>query len=332
MRLPVTYSAAQGSNHLYLDSYKEWLREQNMTANTLRAYHSRIKQFLLFLEYANLNEQTMEDLSHMGEAMGLYLKFLKQSKNAAASLNANVNALNNFSHFLGLKGSELKRERCYHKIAKTLTAQEQKEFLYSVNRQELPRDKALAFVLFYSGLRLGDCARLKIGDIFLGVSNDDAHKGSHGSAHGSSHGSSSATHGSSHGANHASHPDTTIPHIKLSNGAKLPLNKITVVALKQWLAERENMEKAKLQSALWLTKNGQPISISGITFVIKRIGWQARLVVSAEVLRRTWLTNESEHLSKKQLANKYGDYLSAATISRHGVSLPVDSDGSALEH
>jgi integrase len=292
MRLPVTFYPGSGPSDIYLASYKEWLAKQSLSVNTLRVYHSRIKQFLLFVEYANLSDQAQSDLNGMNDAMRMYLEFLKESKQSDKStINANVNALNNFSQFMGIEDTNLQREHCYEKATRVLTLDEQERFLRSVERQQAIRDKALAMVLFYTGLRIGDCARLNVNDIA-----------------------------------------TSAACITLSGDNRVALNKETMIVLKLWLEERNKVDGSKNESGLWLTKQGQRLTISGIAFVIKRIGWQARLVVSTEMLRRTWLTKATDHLSKDELAAKFGGYVSVAAIKRHGVLMPVASEISALEH
>ncbi len=49
MRFPVTIYPSGASSNSYLQSYKEWLARQSVSENTQRAYHSRIKHFLLFV-------------------------------------------------------------------------------------------------------------------------------------------------------------------------------------------------------------------------------------------------------------------------------------------
>jgi site-specific recombinase XerD len=289
MRSPVTFHAGNAPSNIYLDSYKDWLNNQSVTANTLRAYHSRIKQFLLFLGYANLSDNAHSDLTVMNEAMRLYLDFLKDSKKSDKStINANVNALNNFSSFLGIKETQLPREQTSVKPAKILTLDEQERFLRSVEKQTSARDKALSLVLFYVGLRIGDCARLNIDDVASGATS-----------------------------------------IRLNDEIRVTLNEQTVVALKQWLEERKTLVGASEESALWVTNKGQRLTISGIAFVVKRIGWQARLTVSTEMLRRTWLTKATDSLSKAELASRFGGYVSAAAIRRHGL---LSHGESSLEH
>src|SRR5262249_25163525 len=112
------YSESQTS--ACLTSYKQWLAQQNVSSNTLRSYHSRIKQFLLFVEYENLSDPTFGETRSCDEALQLYVSFLKESGIAASSINANINALTNFSRFLGLRFTALERMSAPRKSGMTL--------------------------------------------------------------------------------------------------------------------------------------------------------------------------------------------------------------------
>ncbi len=289
MRLPVTSDREGVTNQsyvdLYLGLYKEWLTEQAVTANTLRAYHSRIKQFLLFLEYSNLSDEPLADWVSTSEAIRSYLDFRTRSKASDVTINASINALNNFCCFLGIDGmARLKLERCrVSKSKRVLTVSEQARFLHCVEQQSA-RDKALALILFSTGLRIGHCARLNVDNIGAGAAC-----------------------------------------ISLGSASVVPLNEQAALAVRQWLSERQRLGTSQIDSPLWLTKQGRRLSVSGIAFVIKRIGWQARLTISVEMLRRTWLVTLADHLQRSELASRVGGYLSEATVNRYGISLPIAS-------
>src|SRR5271168_3638172 len=102
MRPPITFNQTGGPNHIYLSCYKDWLAQQRVTANTSRAYYSRVKQFLRFLDYAKLADKPLSKPTEMNDAMALYLDFLKQARRGNGTVNANINALKNFSQFLGV--------------------------------------------------------------------------------------------------------------------------------------------------------------------------------------------------------------------------------------
>ena len=301
----MTIRVSFAAHNIYLESYKEWLSQQPIAQNTQRVYYSRIKQFLLFREYVQIIDQPLSDLKTTNEAISLYLNFLKQSKSKVKSINANIDALQNFSCFLGLNISNLKRERYYHKPAKVLRAKEQEKFLLAIRSEKSARDIALCMVLLYTGLRISDCARLDVSDVLIPADANDDHKSSENKCG----------------------PNNTVACLSFKKNAsahftKIPLSITTALALKRWLKEREKLAVNSRQTALWLTNKAERLSVSGITFVIRRIGWQAQLVVSAEILRRTWLAGAIDQLSQNELADKCGGYISATTVKRSGIILP----------
>jgi site-specific recombinase XerD len=168
MRSLVPLSQTDGINHIYLTTYQDWLTKQPMSCNTQRVYYSRIKHFLAFLAHAGLNDKLLSNPSTMTDAMHSYLNFLKQTNRQGSTVNANINALNNFFQFLGLQPAPCMRERSQCTIARTLTLNQQERFLQALERQSV-RDKALALVLFYTGLRIGDCAKLEMRNIGPGA-------------------------------------------------------------------------------------------------------------------------------------------------------------------
>lgn len=279
MRLPVTCYQKGGINHVYLQSYKEWLDKQALAPNTARAYHSHIKQFLQFIEYSPLSDTALNDCDSMRAAIDLYLEFLRQAKRERVTINSHIDAFNNFCRFLNLESPGVKRERRYHKTPKVLTYAEQERFLNSVEKQELVRDRAMALILFYSALRIGDCASLRIDQVGAGATC-----------------------------------------ICFEEGMTMQLNELTATTLYKWLEQRHQLPGAKESAALWLTNQGQPLSVSGIAFVIKRIGWQAKLALSVETLKRTCLARASNRMGAHELATVFGGFVSPAAISRCSAS------------
>lgn len=276
MRSPVTSDRDCGANHVYLKAYSNWLFTQKLAANTMRAYLSRVRQFLLFVEYTHLSETALQSDSAAANAMSLYLDFLRQTKRGTVTINANIDALNHFTQFLGIKVS-LKRERAYARQAKKLTPAEQARFVQAAEQQELVRDRALGLLLFYIGLRISDCASLNIDQVGPGAS-----------------------------------------FIQLASGARLQLNERTSRALRQWLEQRRFLPESGAPGAgLWLTSQGQRLSVPGISFVVRRIGWQAQLRISVEMLRRTTIAESVQGLDACAMAEKFGGFVSRQTVARH---------------
>jgi site-specific recombinase XerD len=273
------YSTEQ--SRIYLSKYKSWLSHQNVSPNTARVYYSCIKHFLYFWDCAQLSIEGMNDASHLNEAMSTYLNFLKGSKKGNSTLNANINALKNFSRFLGLGVSELKREPGYPKAPKLLSLSEEERFLAAVEQQESARDRALSLMLLRTGLRIGECALLNITDVGPGAS-----------------------------------------FVLLPGRVRVSLDEKTMLALRQWLEERQKMSREQAETGLWLTKEGKSLSTGGIGYVIERIGWQANLTLSVETLRRTFVVKITKSMTKSDLAGRFGGYISKATLNRYGINLP----------
>jgi len=281
MKLHFTLRKGSALNRIYLSCYRDWLTDQSLSPNTARAYYSRAKQFVLFLDYAELSSKSIDDASALNEAVSAYLNFLKQCQKRNSTLNANINALKSFSQFLGVDFLELKRAPEYHKALSTLTLSEQERFIKAIEQQEFARDRALALMLLHTGLRLGDCARLNIQDVGAGAAS-----------------------------------------INLAANQRVPLDEQAMLALRQWLQERQRMANDHAEPGLWLTQEGKRLSISGINYVIARIGWQAKLMVSVETLRRTFLSRITETMSKSEIVARFGGYISRATLKKYGISLP----------
>ena len=254
-----------GLRGIYLSPYRIWLEQRAFAANTQRVYFSRIKQFLAFLEYAGLAEKLLSDENGTHQAVGAYLEFLKNSENAAATHNANIDALTNFAQFLGIEQLKLRRRRSYSTQTRTLSLEEQERVLRAIEEQSLIRDRALALVLFYSGARLSDCANLSVQDVGVGATS-----------------------------------------IRLSGGARVNLHKSAVTALAAWLQERRRVRANSPESPLWLSQSGKRLSAAGIAFIIKRVGWRARLRISIETLRRTSLTRATDGFNEDEPPGLFG--------------------------
>jgi len=262
-------------NHGPLGPYRRWLEQCGMTPSTVRIYVSLVKRFLEFLPYSSPGEQALRAAEPLEAAIDEYVSLLRQTNAKAMSVNGNINALKSFARFLNFPIAPIERERSVKRRLDILTLEEQMRFLRCVEKQPSARDRALCLVIFYTGLRIGDCALLKVDDVAA--------------------------------AGHSIYLDNAVLH----------LNKQTSVALLQWLEERRKLSVGHPDSSLWLTQRGHRLSIPGITFILKRIGWQAKLVISSEMLRRTSIAYSASTATKRSKAVAFGAHISEATINRY---------------
>lgn len=145
-----------------LAAYTAWLNRQPLAANTRRAYKGRVSQYCAYLattgsDYGDpLHEPKARDY-----AVRDYKSYLKTVNRAQPrSVNLALAAIDNLYRFLGLDSSHVRREDLPQSAPMALNLAEQKRFLRAIERCDWVRDKAIALLLFYTGLRLGECTAL----------------------------------------------------------------------------------------------------------------------------------------------------------------------------
>ena len=119
------------------------------------------------------------------------------------------------------------------------------------------RDRAIVHLLFYTAIRLGECAALNLDDVCV-----SARKG--------------------------------LVIIRSGKGdayREVPLNTQVREALWLWLKERAERFPQTSDPAVFLNLKGNRLSARSIDLIARRIGADACLGLSAHVLRHTCLTN-----------------------------------------
>lgn len=76
-------------------------------------------------------------------------------------------AIDHFYEFLGLGKPTVRREELPQQAPGALSPEDQKRFLRAVERTASSRDQALALLLFYTGIRIGECVALDVDDLLL---------------------------------------------------------------------------------------------------------------------------------------------------------------------
>jgi integrase/recombinase XerC len=119
------------------------------------------------------------------------------------------------------------------------------------------RDQAIARLLFYTGLRLGECAALNVDD-----GRVSARKGL-----------------------------VIVRSGKGETYREVPLNVDVHEFLKVWLKERAKCFPQICEPALFLKLKGRRLSTRAIDLVLRQLGCEAKVELSAHVLHHTCLTN-----------------------------------------
>jgi site-specific recombinase XerD len=242
-----------------LATYDAWLDRQPLAAKTRVAYRTQVRQYGAYLAQRS---STTDDPLHTPFARDYavrdYKTYLKTERQARpTSVNLALATIDHFYQFLGYDRPLVQRETLPAQAPRALKPEEQKTFLRAVERTSSVRDKAIARLLFYTAVRLGECAALNLDDVRI-----SSRKG--------------------------------IVIIRSGKGdtyREVPLNAEVREALATWLKERNKRFPHVREPALFLNASGKRLSTRAIDLIIRHIGADARLDLSAHVLRHTCLTS-----------------------------------------
>jgi site-specific recombinase XerD len=229
------------------------LQRQPLSAHTRRAYRIRVHQYADYLrswvpDYGDpLQDPHTRDYK-------MFLKTMRRAK--PRTVNLSLAAIDHFYEFLGLGKPTVRREELPQQAPSALSPEDQKRFLRAVERTASSRDQALALLLFYTGIRIGECAALDVDDLLL-----SARRG-----------------------------QVIVRSGKGDSYREIPLNAQVRPALKAWLQERRQQLPLVGTLALFLNRQGQRLSSRSIDLVLRRLGEGAGLTLSAHTLRHTCLT------------------------------------------
>ncbi len=242
-----------------LAAYEVWLARQPLASNTRRAYLLQVRQYGAYLTtQPSQYGDPLYDPFARDYAVRDYKTYRKtQGKVKPASVNLALAAIDHFYLFLGLDQPRVKREDLLEQSPRSLKPEEQKAFLRAVERTPSVRDQAIARLLFYTGLRLGECAALNVDDVRL-----SARKGL-----------------------------VVVRSGKGETYREVPLNADVREALRTWLKERTRRFPQICEPALFLNLKGRRLSTRAIDLVLRQLGREAKVELSAHVLRHTCLTN-----------------------------------------
>lgn len=233
--------------------YCNWLSQQPFTGTTKRVYASRIAVFLEF--HHSCGNTTLSEES-LASATSAFLQHLTERLDARPStINSYLTVIAQFSRFLewNYPIREIPRIKNGAATIKLLTEAESEQYASAINRCTLLRDRVLARLILFAGLRLGECVALNIEDVE--VSDPVVLKLS-----------------------------CRAPHLRLR------LDQDTSVLTTDWLIERHGMfSPNRTEQAFFITKDGNRLSAKGVDFVLRRIGISCGLVVSARMLRNTYV-------------------------------------------
>jgi len=242
-----------------LSAYDAWLDRQPLATKTRIAYRLQVHQYGAYLAQRS---PTADDPLHTPFAREYairdYKSYLKTERQAKpTSVNLALAAIDHFHQFIGNDRPQVQRESLPAQAPRALKPEEQKALLRAIERTPAVRDRAIAQMLFYTAIRLGECAALNLDDVRI-----SARKG--------------------------------IVIIRSGKGdayREVPLNAEVREVLRFWLKERAKRFPQTSDPAVFLNPKGKRLSARSIDLAVRRIGVDAHLELSAHILRHTCLTN-----------------------------------------
>jgi site-specific recombinase XerD len=242
-----------------LTAYDAWLDRQPLAAKTRIAYRLQVHQYGVYLAQCSPTaDDPLRTPFARDYAVRDYKTYLKTERRAKpTSVNLALAAIDHFHQFIGNDRPQVQRESLPAQAPRALKSEEQKAFLRAVERIPAVRDRAIAHLLFYTAIRLGECTALDLDDVRV-----SARKGA-----------------------------LIIRSGKGDAYREIPLNTEVREALRTWLKERSKRFSQTSDPAVFLNPKGRRLSARSIDLIIRRIGTDAHLELSAHVLR--YLPDES---------------------------------------
>ena len=205
-----------------------------------------------------------------------------------ASVNLALAALDSFYTHLRLGRPVVRREELPARAPRALAEEQQRRLLRMAERASA-RDRAIVVMLLYTGLRLAELVALDVDDVKV-----SARKG--------------------------------IVVVRSGKGdayREVPLNALVRQVLEEWLAERKT-KAGEGERALFVGRGGRRLSKRSVDDVVRGLGEDAGVKLSAHALRHTFLTRMVRQGSDLVLVAELAGHRRLETTRRY--SLPSDAD------
>jgi len=294
-----------------LAGYGAWLKLQPLAARSREAYLAQVRDFVTWLAGSEHGAKALADQHVRDWAVRDYKRFAKTTKRwGPASVNQALAAIDNFYRSLGAGRPDVAREELAQTAPRALDEAEQRTFLRFVAASPSARDRAIATVFFYTGLRLSELAALDMTDVAI-----SARRGR-----------------------------VTIRTGKGDAYREVPLNSACRTAVEEWFTARTKQLAALAAaaaaagegaqrtepSAVWLSRSGTRMSSRAVDLVVRRLAREASLELSAHVLRHTCVTNLIRSGADVVLVAEIAGHRRLDTTRRYSLPSQADKDA-ALE-
>jgi site-specific recombinase XerD len=269
-----------------------------LDTDTVRVYRSRIGRFLEWLSDADVDGEPLTDAAARDWAVRDYRTYLLTvAGRKPSTVNAHMTAIADFYRRRGLGPAAARREDLPKAAPRALDPKAQMRWLRAAERAPR-RDRALAHVGFYAGLRIGEIVALNVDDVRM-----SARKG-----------------------------HLVVRYGKGGRYREVPLHPVLRTTLQGWLEERANWPGAKENLALFLNRRGGRLSTRGAYDVLTSLADEAGIAVGRS---GDFTPHVLRHTAGTTLTRAGTDIVLVAEILGHSVetarryALPSEDDRQA---
>jgi integrase/recombinase XerC len=279
-----------GSRSAALSAYLAWLEGRPLAARSRQAYGHQVRRYLAWLgDRSPVDGDPLADEAARDSAVRDYKRHLKAVERwKPASVNLALAALDSFYTQLGLGRPVVRREDLPAKAPRALTEEQQRRLLRTAERASA-RDRAIVVMLLYTGLRLAELVALDLDDVRV-----SARKG--------------------------------LVLVRSGKGdayREVPLNALVRQVFDEWLSERQR-RVASSERAFFVGRAGRRLAKRSVDDVVRGLGEDAGVKLSAHILRHTFLTRMVRQGSDLVLVAELAGHRRLETTRRY--SLPSDTD------
>ncbi|MBS1956631.1 MAG: tyrosine-type recombinase/integrase [Cyanobacteria bacterium SZAS-4] len=241
-------------------NYSNALKTQMPSPHARRAQRSRLSQFISFLSHSKRSYVSeIPERQAKDAAVSDYLDYLQYFLKARPStIGKALATIGEFYEYIGLEPISIVRDELPGANPQALSNEQVQKFLVAAEANTSIKHKSLALLLGTTGIRAIDCTLLDIDD-YIASTGTLCLRGN----------------------------DTSTPRA-------IVLNKVTQLALEQWLQQRRQRFTRLNEKALFLNPQRRRISQAGVNLVVRKISMEAGLDLSAQQLRDTYLMENAQ--------------------------------------
>jgi site-specific recombinase XerD len=139
-----------------------------LDADTLRAYTSRVRGYLAWLDQADVDGDPLREARARDGAVRDFRTHLQTvAERKPTTINTTLAAISDFYTRTGLGPPDVTRLDLPQGAPRALSTKDTTRWLRAVERWLNPRDRVIALIPFYAGLRIGETVALNTTDVQL---------------------------------------------------------------------------------------------------------------------------------------------------------------------